>query len=52
MFPNDILFITDCKLISLVINVEKAVTQSQIKKQKTQACICCPVNFSIASHIK
>ena len=52
MFPYNILFITEYKLTFLVINIEKAVTQSQIKKKKTQTCIFCPVNFSIASHIK
>ena len=34
MFPYNILFITEYKLTFLVINIEKAVTQSQIKKKK------------------
>ena len=33
MFPYNILFITEYKLTFLVINIEKAVTQSQIKKK-------------------
>ena len=34
MFPYNILFITEYKLTFLVINIEKAVTQSQIKKKR------------------